>query len=74
MMKNDWTSLFEDCLVIAAVDMKYPMVSAANMVNSMRDLTRKISLSKNQVLGNLLAAPMVKQNPNEQRKVPIKKR
>jgi hypothetical protein len=74
MMKKDWTSLFEDYLVMAAVDMKYPIVSAANIVKRMNDLTRKIYLSKNQVLGNLFAAPIVKQNPNEQRKVPIKKR
>ena len=59
---------------MTAVDIKYPMVSAANMIKRIKDLTMKIYLSKNQVLGNLFAAPIVKQNPNEQKKVPNKKR
>lgn len=50
------------------------MVSAANSIKRINDLTTKIYLSKNQTLGNLLAVPVIKQNPNEHMKVPIKKK
>jgi hypothetical protein len=74
MMKNLWTSLVEDSLEMTAVDIKYPTVSAPNIVKRIRDFTIKIYLSRNQVFGNLFAAPIVKQNPKEQQKVPMRKK
>ncbi len=74
MMKNVWTSLFEDSFERTAVDIKNPTVSEANRINRIKDFTPNISLSKNHVFGNLFAALVVKQKPKEQMKVPIKKK
>ncbi len=63
-----------DYLLIKAVDKKNPTLSDANITNNTKDLTPNIYLSRNQILGNLLAAPVVKQNPNEHIKVPNKKK
>lgn len=49
------------------------MVSEAKSANKISDFTGKISLSKNQMLGNLLAVLVMKQNPREHKKVPNKK-
>jgi len=54
--------------------MKNPTESDANNMKSINDLTPNIYLSKNQILGNLFAALIVKQKPNEQINVPTKKK
>jgi hypothetical protein len=73
MIKNFYISSFVDCLVMNAVERKNPTLSDANNTKSTRDLAANIYLSRNQILGNLFAALVVKQNPREHRKVPIKK-
>lgn len=55
------------------VERKYPMTSDMSSTNMIRVFTGNISLSKNQTLGNLLAALMVRQKPKLQKKVPTRK-
>jgi hypothetical protein len=64
------TSVRLDYFEMNTVDMKYPTVSEANNENNASDLTANTSLSRNQTLGNLLAALVIKQNPREHKKVP----
>lgn len=74
MMKKVWTQFVVDYFEINTVDMKYPTESEANNMKIINDFTANISLSKNQMLGNLFAALVIKQNPTEQIKVPAKKK
>lgn len=64
------TSFRLDYFEMNTVDIKYPTVSEANNEKSASDLTANTYLSRNQTLGNLLAALVIKQNPSEHKKVP----
>jgi len=56
--------------LIKAVERKNPTLSEANRTKRIKDFEANIYLSKCQMFESLLAALVVKQNPNEHKKVP----